>query len=66
MTTITINNDEQMAKTSFDSVEELASYLLEHLKYGQLISLGDSEVTSAQNLRMEKALQSKKSDMRNI
>ncbi len=66
MTTITIKDNQQIDKTSFESLEELAEYLFESFDFGQLRPLGEKELTAQQKERMTQALKTQKSKMFNI
>ncbi|MEQ9297577.1 MAG: hypothetical protein RIF33_03390 [Cyclobacteriaceae bacterium] len=66
MTTITIKDNQQIDKTSFDSLEELAEYLFESFDFGQLKPLEENELSLHQKKRMVDAIKTPKSEMFNI
>jgi hypothetical protein len=66
MTTITIENEENLKKTNFLNLDELISYLLAKEGYGILHPVDKNELTSTQKKRIDTALKTEKSKMLNI
>lgn len=66
MTTITIQNGQDLKKTNFLNIDELISYLLKKEGYGVLHSLDEKEITSDRKKRFNQALNTDKSKMQNI
>ena len=66
MTTITLENGDNLKKTNFLNIDELINYLLKNEGYGVLHSVDENNTTPEQKKRFEKALKTDKSDMLNF
>ena len=66
MTTITIKNGKNISRTSFENINELLSYFMGEMGFGELLPLDKQEITPAREKRFKTALNTPKSQMLNI